>query len=195
MLRYLFLVVAVLLLAEPAQAGTTLTGPDSLAVAVPPDLPERLLKQLNKAKSRFLEDAAALILGYGTADGIDPAGIEIYIASSRAGIRARAMGRLLAGDLDNDGAISGDELTTLVANASAAERGRLQLSFTTADSDQGGFVTATELRTFGQVKALDLFDETEASDWRQFMLFDLDGNGRVAMPEVMAVANRLKQAS
>lgn len=194
MLRFVGVMVAVMLLALPAAAGTT-TGPGAVTVAIPPDLPERLLKQLNKAKSRFLEDAAALILGYGTPEGIDPAGIEIYIASNRAEIRARAMGRLLAGDLDNDGAISSAELATLVANASAAERGRLQLSFTAADADLGGLVTAEELRLSGQVKALELFDETEAADWRQFMLFDLDRNGRVAMTEVLAVANQLKQGS
>ncbi len=198
MLRYVLLFFAVLL-AQPVRAnimlsGATLTAPGATPVAVPPDLPERLLKQMNKAKSKFLEDAAALILGYGTVDGIGPAGIEHFIASSRAEIRARAMARLLAGDLDNDGAVSGEELASLVANASATGRGRLQLSFTLADADQAGFVTAAELRAFGQTKALDLFDEAEANDWRQFMLFDLDGNGHVALPEVMEVVSMLKQA-
>ena len=194
MLRSFLSSLAVLLLVTTAPAGT-LAIPGTTKVAIPPDLPERLLKQLNKAKLQFLEEAAALIMGYGNADGIDPAGIEIYIATSRAKIRASAIERLLAGDLDNDGAISRGELATLVAIASAAERGRLQLSFTTADLDQGGLVSAEELRAFGQTKALDRFDDAAASDWRQFMLFDLDGNGRVALPEVIAVANLLKQAS
>ena len=192
MLRYWLVLMAALMLAEPLRAATTLPSPTQ--ATVPPDLPERLLKQLNRAKSRFLEDAAALILGYGSADGINAKGIETYISTHRAEIRVREMRDLLEGDLDNDGSIGGEELVILVANASASQRGRLQVAHAAADDDTNGSVTALELRLHGQARALQLFDEVDANDWRQFILFDLDQNGRVALPEVMEVVRMLEQA-
>ena len=168
-------------------------GPVAMPLDALPALPDRFVKRLAKARAQFLEQAAAIILGYGTAQGVDPAGIENFIASGRAAIRAREIARLLAGDLNNDGALDTGELAVLVANAAASKRGQLQLAHGSADADRDGTATANELRAFGQSKALDQIDEDEAADWRRFMLFDLDHNGRVMLAEVMEVADGVRQ--
>jgi len=196
-MRFLVMLCLLVMTATGVAAGGLGPGPAPEVAALPleaaPVLPDRFVKRLAKARARFIEEAAAIILGYGSAQGVDAAGIETFIASTRAGIRARAMARLLAGDLDNDGAISGVELAALVGNAAASQRGQLQVAHGTADSDLSGMVSAAELRDWGQAKALDQMDEDEAQDWRQFMLFDLDHNGRVMLNEVMMIADGVRQ--
>ena len=190
------MLLVILLMAGPVVAGGLVPaapGQVAMPLDAPPALPDRFVKRLAKARAQFLEQAAAIILGYGTAQGVDPAGIENFIASGRAAIRAREIARLLAGDLDNDGALGRDELSVLMANAAASKRGQLQLAHGSADSDRDGVATAAELRAYGQSKALDQIDEDEAADWRRFMLFDLDHDGRVVLAEVMTVADGVRQ--
>lgn len=195
-MRRLSMLLLILLMASPVSAGglvPPVNAPVAMTQDAPPPLPDRFVKRLAKARAQFVEQAAAIILGYGTAAGVDAAGIETFIASERATVRAREMARLLAGDLDNDGALSGGELAVLVANAAVGKRGQLQVAHGSADGDLNGIVSADELRAFGQSKALDQMDEDEAADWRRFMLFDLDHDGRVVLAEVMQVADGVRQ--
>ena len=190
------MLLVILLMAGPVVAGGLVPaapGQVAMPLDAPPALPDRFVKRLAKARAQFLEQAAAIILGYGTAQGVDPAGIENFIASGRAAIRAREIARLLAGDLNNDGALGAGELAVLMANAAASKRGQLQVAHGMADADLNGTASAEELRAYGEVKALDQIDEDEAADWRRFMLFDLDHDGRVVLAEVMEIADGVRQ--
>ena len=201
MMRRWAMLLVILLMAGPVVAGPVSAaglvpaapGQVAMPLDAPPALPDRFVKRLAKARAQFLEQAAAIILGYGTARGVDPAGIENFIASGRAAIRAREIARLLAGDLNNDGALGAGELAVLMANAAASKRGQLQVAHGTADADLNGIASADELRAYGQSKALDQIDEDEAADWRRFMLFDLDHDGRVVLAEVMEIADGVRQ--
>lgn len=160
-------------------------------IALMQRLPDATLKRLQQKPEKFLTEAAALILGYGAGDAIDPAGLERYIALVRAEARARAMQRLLAADLDNDGVVTAEETAALAAAASARERGRLRQGQLAADVDGDGAVTMEELRAAGQLAALDRLSEADAEVLRGFMACDLDGDGRVSLAEVREVTRLL----
>lgn len=154
-------------------------------------LPDATLKRLQNKPEKFLTEAAALIFGYGAEGAIDPAGLERYIALERAEARARAMQRLLAADLDNDGVVAAAELASLADAASARERGRLRQRHLAADVDGDGAVTMEELRDAGQAAALDKLSDSDADVLRGFMACDLDGDGRVSLEEVREVTRLL----
>jgi len=156
-------------------------------------LPDKTVKKLRDAPERFVETAAGLILGFGGAGGIDMAGIDRFIAVERARHRAGAMRRLLLADLDNDGATTRAEMAVLVAAAGAAERGRLDLAFRRADEDGNGTVPMAELRIHAQAVALKELSATEAETLRGFLAFDVNGDARVSLDEVMRVVAAFEQ--
>lgn len=149
-------------------------------------LPEKALKKLRAAPEVFLQDAAAVIYGFGTGGGIDLAGIDGFIAAERARFRAREMARYLAADLDNDGDISRGEMALLADAAPAAKRGRLQRGYDQADGDGNGVLTVVELRGYAQGAAMAQMTDADAEALRGLLLFDGDGDGIVAMEEVAA---------
>ena len=105
------------------------------------------------------------------------------------------MARYLAGDLDNDGAISRDEVAVLAGTLPAGKRGRLQRGFDQADSDSDKSLSLDELRGFAQGVAMVSMSEADAAAVQALMLFDLDRNGAVAMEEVAAGVSSLVQDS
>lgn len=156
-------------------------------------LPKQTLKQLRMAPDKFLTEAAGLILGYGGPKGIDLEGIDTFVAGERARVRARAVADLVEADLDADGSVSRRELTAVMAAASARTRGRLHLTHAAADADKDGIATATEIWRAAGEKALQVLDEADAETLRAFMMFDLDGDGYVTLPEVSEAADALRQ--
>lgn len=167
-----------------AQAQEAAVAPDVATVLQA--LPEKSLKKLRGAPEVFLEDAAGLIYGFGDKGAIDAAGIDAFVAFERARLRAREMARYLVADLNNDGDIDRVELAQLADAAAAGKRGRLQRGFDQADSDVNGVLTAVELRRYAQGVALADMTDADADALRGLLLFDLDGNGFVAMEEVAA---------
>lgn len=152
--------------------------------AMLPGLPDPAKKKLRAAPDTFLQDAAAVIYGYGANGSIDLAGIDTFIAAERAKVRAREMARYLAADLNNDGDLGRAEMALLADAAPAAKRGRLQRGYDQADADANGLLTTVELRGFAQTLALAQLTEADAQALRALLLFDQDGNGLVAMEEV-----------
>jgi EF hand len=149
-------------------------------------LPEKTLKKLRGAPEAFMEDAAGLIYGFGASGGIDLVGIDAFVAAERARIRAAVMERYLAADLDNDGDVTRDEVAVLANAAAAGKRGKLRLGHDLADGNKDGVLSLDELRSHAQEQAMKDMSVDDAEGLRGFLMFDLDGDGVVAMEEVAA---------
>lgn len=152
--------------------------------AIAEALPAKMLKRMRANPERFLEDAAEMIYGCGGQAGIDRSGVDAVIALDRAEVRAREMQRFFAADLDNDGAVTRDELAVLASAAAAGERGRLIMAHDVADSDGDGSLSFEELRVMAQAAAMASVTEADAEAMRGVLAFDQDGNGMVGMDEV-----------
>lgn len=151
------------------------------------DLPERKLEELRRSPRAFIEMAADMIYGFGTAGALGPDGIDRYIAMGRARIRAREIRRFLLADLDDDGVVSEAEFNVLIAAEAATSRGRLYLAFRSADTAGGapdGRVDLGEMRAHAAAVALDEIDAVKVDRIRSILMFDLDGDGFVTLPEV-----------
>ena len=146
--------------------------------------PEAMAKRLRSAPEAFLRNAARLIHGYGTADGINAAGIEGFIAQKRARVRARSITPLLAADLNDDGRIGREEMLAVAATLAANARGDLRIDFDHADTSRDGALTLDELRAFGQTRAMAELTEEEVLRLMGLLVFDSDANGWTTMPEV-----------
>lgn len=174
-----------MVIAAPLQAQEAPVARQDVA-GLMQSLPEKALKKLRGAPEAFLEDAAGLIYGFGTKGGIDLAGIDAFVAAERARIRAAAMERYLAADLDNDGEVTRDEVAVLANAAAAGKRGRLRLGHDLADADKNGVLSLIELRNYAQGEAMKDMSVDDADGLRSFLMFDLDGDGVAAMEEVAA---------
>lgn len=158
-------------------------------------VPEALAKRIKANPDRFVEEAATLIFGFGGPNGIDAAGVERFIALERAGARASVLRRLLAGDLDGDGAVTANEMQVAAGAASASQRGRMLGLLARADSDADGTATGAEIAGFAAAEALEMFDERRAQTARAVLGFDGDADGMVTLPEVQAVVARVADAA
>lgn len=171
-MRLLSLILLLLLFAAPMRADTA------------PVLPDAMLKRIKAGPDRFLDLAALLIHGFGEQGRIDAAGIERSIALDRAGARASAQRRLLAADLDGDGAVQTGEIAVAAGAASASTRARLITTHARADADSDGIVSAAELAVHAGAESLKQVSEAEAAMSRAVLACDLDGDGAVTMAEV-----------
>lgn len=133
---------------------------------------------------RFLEDTLDLIAGFGGPSGLQPDGVEAYIALERAGARASALRRFHAIDLDADGSVDRDELAISQRAASASARGRMERQFLAADRDSDGQVGVEELAAVGEVAALRAVSDVEATMLRGLMTLDANGDGGLTADEL-----------
>ncbi|MFM7445862.1 MAG: hypothetical protein ACKO2N_18485 [Tabrizicola sp.] len=170
------IVVALLAMAQTAGAQT-------VAAEVTP-----LDKAMGRDPDRFAARVADLIAGFGGPDGLTAAGIEEHIALERAAARATATRRMLAMDLDADGALDGAELAVSQRAASASGRGRLDRQFRTADLDGDGLVSAEEIAADARAAGLRALDEEEAAMLRALLTLDRDGNSALSVEEIEAAA-------
>ena len=95
-----------------------------------------------------------------------------------------AQRRLLAADLDGDGAVQTGEIAVAAGAASASTRARLITTHARADADSDGIVSAAELAVHAGAESLKQVSEAEAAMSRAVLAFDLDGDGAVTMAEV-----------
>ena len=171
-MRLLVLILCSLLWALPLRAD------------VAPVLPEPMLKRIKAAPDKFLDLAALLVHGFGAGGSIDQAGIERSIALDRAAARASAQRRLLAADLDGNGAVDKDEIAVAAGAAGATTRARLITTHARADTDSDGVVSAAELRTHAGAESLRQVSEPKAAMARAVLACDQDDDGSVTMAEV-----------
>ena len=166
-----------------------------LRADVAPVLPEAMLKRIKAAPERFLDLAALLIHGFGAGGSVDMAGIERSIALDRAGARASAQRRLLAADLDGNGAVTGAEIAVAAGAAGATTRARLITTHARADADADGTVTPAELAAHAGAEALRMVSEPEAALARAVLACDQDADGQVTMAEVRRALAALDPAA
>lgn len=150
---------------------------------------------MRKDPARFQATAEDVIAGFGGPAGLTVAGIEDHVALERAFARAGAMRRLLAMDLNNDGAIGRDELAVSMRAASARSRGRLERQFAAVDANGDGQVGAEEIRAEGQAAALRALTEAEAGALRALMALDSDKDGALKLVELRAALLRMDEAT
>ena len=166
-----------------------------LRADVAPALPDAVLKRIKAAPDRFFDDAAILIHGFGAGGSIDAAGIDRAVALERAGVRASALRKLLAADMNGDGAIAPDELAVAAGVAGATTRGRLITTHARADSNSDGSVSASELTTHAGAEAMRLVSAADAAMTRAVLACDQDGDARVTLAEVKRALAALDPAA
>jgi Ca2+-binding EF-hand superfamily protein len=198
---------ALAFLALPAQADET--GPAKRTVdaaQLADSLPAATVRRIRRAPARFIEVAADEISTYGkvvqangvqgvggqdtggqdTGGAIDAAGIDLMIAADRARIRAAEAERILRADLDGDGAVSMAERQTVIAILPEGQKGRLELAWRVADSDKSGIVDLAEVLVYAQGVAITNIDNDDVARAQDILKFDMDGDGAVAIDEVIA---------
>ena len=154
-------------------------------------IPAKRLKALRATPDGFLDDATRIIYGYGAEGQIDAGELEAFISLRRSEARARSIGFFLTADLNNDGAISRAEATFYAGTLTARRRGDLNWGFDLADADADGSVTMDELRSHADSVAMKAMDEIDAAGVRSLILFDLNGDGAVAIDEVVTAVDSL----
>ena len=152
---------------------------------------ERSMKELRDAPQQFLADVAALILGYGTANGIDGDGIVFYVAVQRSKARAREMHRLLTADLDGDGVVTEGEVDLTIRPEAARSKARLVLGHRAADTDADGQVTLDEMRVHAAQAGVKALSDAEAARLENLLVLDADGDKRLSLDEAMGAVKQL----
>jgi hypothetical protein len=170
------IVLALLAMVQTAMAQTV--GQDGTA----------LDKAMGRDPDRFAARVTDLIAGFGGPDGLTAAGIEDHILLERAAARATATRRMLAMDLDADGALDGAELAVSQRAASASGRGRLERQFRAADLNGDGRVSAEEVAADARAAGLRALDEEEAAMLRALLTLDRDDNAALSVDEIEAAA-------
>ena len=150
-------------------------------------LPAATVKRLRSAPDRFLQEAGRLIYGYGADGAIDAAGLARYVALQRASVRARSMRSFLDADLNNDGAVSSDEITARADTLAANARGRLIFAHKAADLENDTTVSAEEMRNLAELDAMDSLTADEEQVILGFIGFDADKDGLVTTAEVQTL--------
>ena len=154
-------------------------------------VPDGVLKRMKSDPQAYLDLAADLIHGFGSAQGIDRAGIARFVALERANARADGLRRLYLADLNFDNVVNRDELAQVAAAASAYGRGRIWKVFESADRDSSGVVEQTEIAAFGTAEALRLFSAADEAEVMSVLAFDADANGWIDLAEVKAAVAAL----
>jgi hypothetical protein len=144
---------------------------------------------------RFRAAMLDLVAGFGGPDGLTRAGVAEHVALERAGARASAMRRLLAMDLDADGAVGRDELQVAQRAASAAMRGRMERQFAAADADGDGRLSAAEIAASGRAAGMRALGEAEEALLLSVLTLDLNGDGALQADELRAAMMRLGDAT
>jgi Ca2+-binding EF-hand superfamily protein len=158
----------------------------AMAQAVETPLERAMLGNPDRFESEMLD----LVAGFGGPDGLTADGIGAHVALERAAARAAAMRRLMAMDLDADGAVLRQELQVAQQAASAGARGRMERQFAAADGNGDGSVSAEEIAADGKAAALRALGKEEEEVLFAALTLDANGNGALAADELRAALAR-----
>lgn len=185
-MRWILLLLSVLACVMPWRAALAqeLSGQALVDVLVA-RTPGATLDRMRARPDDFVQEAAGLILGYGGPGGLRAEDIETAIAAEQARLRARELRRLLEADLNDDLSVTRAELDVLVRAASATMRGRLLVWHKAADADDDGTVSWAELRGHANMRASAGLSDNAMAAMRAMMTFDLNGDDRVELDEVL----------
>ncbi|MEM6727560.1 MAG: hypothetical protein AAF618_03595 [Pseudomonadota bacterium] len=117
--------------------------------------------------------------------------IDIAITHAHAEARARAMGDLLKADLDDDLVLSEAEIAAVELEMTGYARGLLWTGHRHADLDRDGRVDFGEMRAYAQARADQYLSQHRADMLRALMFLDMDGNGKVTVPEAEEAIGKL----
>jgi EF hand len=159
-----------------------------------PVIPPSLAKQIKSNPDRFFDDAAGLILGFGKDGQIDAGTIDLAIALDRAVARASALRRVMATDLDADGAVTPKEANFATAAASASQRGRLDALLAGIDTDRDGTASATEIAAYGREQGLRAVPEREAAAMKSLLTLDANADGSLSLAELRQAVDQVATA-
>lgn len=171
-------------LAGPVGAQPAQTAAEARALALAQSLPADLLQMINRSPGSFEVRVSDMISSFGAAKGLQAADIEQVILTDRARVRAREVSRFVRADLDGDGAVTRPEIDALIAMSSQGARGRLDVNWRRADTDQDGQVQPTELATFAKDMAAEKVSDAVVNRYRAMMALDLSGDGFLTVDEV-----------
>lgn len=167
----------------------------SLREALSVHMPEAALSRMRHNPRGFVDEVKGLIQSYGKDQRISAAQIEVAIEAKLARLRAREMRWMLEADLNADLAVSAAERDVLVGAASASMQDRLRTWHQTADGDGNEIVSWSELQQHAAAKA-ELELSSQARDtMRAMVVFDLDGDGWIALGEVLESVKLLRDAA
>lgn len=152
-------------------------------------------RAMQQNPDRFETAILDLIAGFGGSAGLTVDGIRDHVALKRASARASAMRRLIAMDLDGDGAVLRDEMQVAQRAASAASRGRVERQFALADADADGRIDGDEMAADGLAAALRALGADEAALLMSVLTLDADGDGALSAGELRSTLTRLDDAT
>lgn len=138
--------------------------------------------QILEGPQRFEAYVAGLILGYGTVQGISAQGLEDYLAVERAKVRVREMRRMMLADLDDDSAVTQQELFVVMSAQGANGRGTLWQAHSAADTNGDGTVARAEMEA--QARMVAARSEGREGDTRALMQLDFNHDGRLTTLEL-----------
>ena len=185
-------IMGLAVLAAAARAEDVPPSPSVDGMALAKLLPEPVLKRAIRSPAEFISDAAATITDFGSASALESDGIGRMVDLQRSKVRAREMARLLAADLNDDGSVSKAEADGVAAALSTGARAKLGQAWAQADADANGTVDAGEVHTYAQNAAVLAVSDVEAEGLRALMSFDLNGDGKVAIEEVIGAVAALQ---
>ena len=184
-MRWIIALMSLVVCLMPWRALAQEVSPQALLDALVARTPGATLNRMRDRPEAFVQEAAGLIMGYGGPDGLSAADVETAIEAELARLRARELRRLLDADLNADLSVSEAELKVLVHAASATMRGRLVVWHRASDLNGDGTASWTEIQGHARAVAEAGLSEQARSAMRAMMIFDLSGDGRVDMDEVL----------
>ncbi len=156
-----------------------------------PDIPEDVLKSIQRSPSSWERTAIGLILGFGGPNGLTAQGLDQAIEVQRAEVRARARADLLVADLNDDGAVSTEERDLALRPLSESHRARLVQRLLTADANGDGTVTSAEVTAAARRVADAEPDADQLARLRAILAMNADGKGGVTVDELHRGLQRL----
>lgn len=140
------------------------------------------------------DPAASLRRFYSTALGLSPDGvvspqaIETRDRISRARLRGSRIGAVLGYDLNGDGAVSSEEIATVLETLTGRRRADLLILRDSGDGNGDGRIDMAEIRAYAtRQQRTSLLAALSARRYQTLLKMDVDGDGKVTLDEIRTV--------
>ncbi|MFC2970415.1 hypothetical protein [Acidimangrovimonas pyrenivorans] len=140
------------------------------------------------------DPAASLRRFYTTALGLSPDGtisqqvIESRDRISRARLRGGRIGAVLGYDLNDDGAISSEEIAAVLDTLTGRRRADLLILRDSGDGNGDGRIDMAEIRAYAaRQQRTSLLTALSARRYQTLLKMDVDGDGKVTLEEIRMV--------
>lgn len=168
-------------------AGAGVAGPAGMdAAALRQTLPQSVQARMAADPVGFRQKLAQLAAHFGDGGELTAASFERMAAAGRARTAAAAAARLMAADLDGDGAVSRAERDAALQFLPGARQKRFGDAWAQADADKDGLVSADELAGHAREAARQPAAAARAEGWMALMALDANADGKLSPAEVDA---------